>query len=340
MRRIKNSIKKCIGLPLLLDTICRLNTGVQVIVLGFHDVCEDHSLTSWLRIKKSVFQTILSELKNHCNFIQLDDLFSLQHLSRRRLNLLVTFDDGFANNYRVAMPLLKALGVPALFFVSTGNLQKQSLFWFDRIIIPIQEACVKHLDLTSFGLNQYDFPNPSKPARRWDMIERLLQDIKRLDNQDHPDVCAVLDYFESHFSFALDAHKDEFRPMNHDELRALAENPLFDIGSHSHDHVILTRLPEDALDSNLIGSKAILESIVRKPVYAFACPNGDSTPYVQKRLKAAGYRMAFGTQAEIVNDKADPYDIPRLLIGGYEDVSDIVGKLVRVLFRSKGVVLR
>ena len=336
MQNIKNLIKKAFGQPFWLNALCRINSEPKVIVLGFHDVREDHGLSSWLRMRKSVFAAMLETLGDHCRFIHPEDLFNRRALSRRRLNLLVTFDDGFANNRRVAMPLLQAFGVPALFFVSTDNLQRQSLFWFDRIVIPIQARHLQHLDLTPVGLGKYDFESCDDPSRRWDSIERLLADIKNLGNPCDFPVRRVLDYFEENFEADITEHKEDFRPMTGQEMKQLMADPLFCIGSHSHYHVILTRLNENELYTNLLRSKEILEQMANFPVVFFACPNGDTNAVVRKHMESTGYRFAYGTRAGRVNGDTDCYDIPRVLIGGYDGVHDIIGKLVRVLIKTSG----
>jgi peptidoglycan/xylan/chitin deacetylase (PgdA/CDA1 family) len=285
IRNFKKFYKRCIGKPFLLDTLCRINSRPQVIVLGFHDVCEDHGILSWLRMRESIFVEMIEKLGDHCSFIHPDDLFNKQALSRRKLNLLVTFDDGFVNNRRLAMPILQAFGIPALFFVSSENLKRQSLFWFDRIIIPIQAGNIQQLDLTPVGLGRYDFDTSGDPPIRWDSIERLLVDIKKLGNPDDPAVKQILDYFDEVFEEDIETNKEDFRPMTPLELKQLAADPLFSIGSHSHNHVILTRLDKNGVDGNLKKSKEILEQVTNCQVDSFACPNGDTSAAIKKTFE-------------------------------------------------------
>lgn len=195
---------------------------------------------------------------------------------------------------------------------------------------------MQRLDLTPVGLGGYHFESCDDPPRRWDSIERLLVDVKKLGNPGDPAVRRVLDYFEENFKVDITTHEADFRPMTGQELKQLVADPLFCIGSHSHDHLILTRLGKNDLDTNLMRSKEILEQITNSPVASFACPNGDTNAVVRKHMKSDGYRFAYGTRAGRVNGDTDRFDIPRVLIGGYDSVNDIIGKLVRVLIKTAG----
>lgn len=337
MAHIKNGIKSVFGSRFALQSLCRLLPGPHVIVLGFHDVCEDDALPSWLRVKKSCFSNMLDQLGEYCNFIHPQELFNPSALSQNQLNLLLTFDDGFANNWRVAAPIMRKRGIPGIFFISTDNVQHQSLFWFDKIIIPIQALKLSEIDLTPLGFRMYRFSDDGDEKKRWDSIQSLLKDVKQVENPDHPSVQAVISWFETTFQSEIHHWENDFRPMTQDEVYKLSTDPLFHVGSHSHHHVILTLLEPCDVVLNLRRSKQILETLTGVSVDSFACPNGNTTIDINSEIEKAGYRFAYGIHNGIVSRGTNPLQIPRILVGGYDELHDLVWKFAKAVISLKRI---
>jgi hypothetical protein len=107
-----------------------------VVVLGYHDLAPSGQVRSWLQVDVENFERQLCICKRIGTFIQPNALFDPAKLRRDRINFLLTFDDGFSNTCRLGLPLLIKHDVPALFFITTSNLQSGEPFWFDRIIEP------------------------------------------------------------------------------------------------------------------------------------------------------------------------------------------------------------
>lgn len=326
---LKKIVKKVLSNRPLVTSLCRLVKGPVVIVLAYHDISGNGSLDSWLRIPKNRFDEQLEMLGEFCRFIRPDDLFDSSALLHDRINLLVTFDDGYAGNYRHALPVLEKYSIPALFFISTANMLSGELFWFDKVIVPVQALSLDYLDLRGSGLGEYCFRSDGDPGLRWDDLQKLLEDIKRLGNHDQPKARAVIDYFSEKFSDVLERNADEFRPLKLGELNAMARHPLCSIGSHSHHHGILNAMSPRELTENLTTSRTVLESLVGQTIEHMAFPNGDSEPRVRQFLESTGYRWGYGTSPGLVREGIDPFHIPRTLIGAYDDMQSILFKLSR-----------
>ena len=85
-------------------------------------------------ISKSVFLKQMKYLKKTCNLISFNDLTKYKKKGEIPKNtVLITFDDGFENNYKVAFPILKKFKKPAIFYVSAGMIGKEKMFWVDKI---------------------------------------------------------------------------------------------------------------------------------------------------------------------------------------------------------------
>jgi peptidoglycan/xylan/chitin deacetylase (PgdA/CDA1 family) len=326
---LKKIAKKVLSNRTLITSLCRLVKGPVVIVLAYHDISGNESLDSWLRLPQNRFDEQLEKLGEFCHFIRPDDLFDSSALLHDRVNLLVTFDDGYAGNYRHALPVLEKRSIPALFFISTANMLSGELFWFDKVIAPVQALNLDYLDLRGLGLGEYQLRSDGDPGRRWDDLQKLLEDIKRLGNSDRTMAKAVIDHFSARFSDVIERSADEFRPLKPDELSTMARHPLCSIGSHSHHHGILNAMSAQELTENLTTSRTILESLVGQTIDHMAFPNGDSDPRVRQFLESAGYRWGYGISPGLVREGTDPFHIPRTLVGAYDDMQSILFKLSR-----------
>lgn len=289
----------------------------RVAAVCYHDLRDDDDFTTWLRVSRDVFDRHLTTLKTLGRFISPDDLDAPERLDRERLNLLLTFDDGYTNNLRLALPLLEAHRVPGLFFVSTQPMIEQRPFRADRLLTPVQVLRLDRLDLRAFGMPVYRF-HPVDGPRRWEDLGRLLVDLKRKGNDDHPEVAAVLDHMEDEYGAVLAEHLPRLRPISPAELRQLAASPWVRIGSHGHQHRILTRLDDATLRDDLDRSRRILADHGGPPTH-LAYPNGDGDERVARLAGEAGYTRAWTTSSGSFWTDAPRMHLPRIMVGGYDD---------------------
>ena len=92
--------------------------------------------------------------------------------------VMVTFDDGYRSCHDVALPILRAVGMRATFFVATGYINERKLYWWERIALILSQARAARRELT--------YPEPLELDRRAsDAAHRVLTDlIKNTPNLD------------------------------------------------------------------------------------------------------------------------------------------------------------
>ena len=320
-------IKNAVGNSFVLKLLCNL-VSYPVAVLAYHDICENDDILSWMRVRRSTFENQISKLADICCFIRPYDLFDENVLCKNRLNILLTFDDGYVNNYKTALPILKKYYTPALFFISTRNLQTGELFWFDRIIIPIQAKGINYLDLRHLGLREYSFLK-TDGAGRWKDIEKLLTDIKALGKVRRGEARKVVGFFQSEYSSLIDEYTSGFRPLNRTEILKMHNSGLCYFGSHSHHHEILTSLDAENLSTNLNSSRKIIADLIGTDVTHIAYPNGDTDARVRNFCRQAGFEYGYSTSPGLVKKNADRLTIPRVLIGGYDSFQTVLWLLAK-----------
>src|SRR5882672_3382138 len=143
------------GKGLLLQAAQRLQRTPRLSVLIYHRV---HAQRDPLFPDEPTAAEFAARMRwMGANFDVLPLAQAVQGLKRGdlpRRALCITFDDGYADNHDVAMPILRQLGLPATFFVSSGYLDGGCMF-NDVVIEAVRQARVKTLDLASLGLGQY-----------------------------------------------------------------------------------------------------------------------------------------------------------------------------------------
>ena len=215
----------------------------------------------------------------------------------------ITFDDGYANNLTVAAPVLKARGLVATVFVSTGYLGGGRM-WNDTIIETLRGAR-QVLDLSSIGLGRYEVVDWE--ARRF-AVSELLDKLKYLPLDQR---VATADRVAEAAGVSL---PDDLM-MSESQVASLSREGIA-VGAHTVSHPILKSIGSDAARSEILGSKRRLEEITGAAVRTFAYPNGrpgrDYSDEDVALVRSAGFEAAVSTVWGAARAGADIHQIPRI----------------------------
>ncbi|NVB82177.1 MAG: polysaccharide deacetylase family protein [Kofleriaceae bacterium] len=201
--------------------------------------------------------------------------------------VMVTFDDGYRSCHDVALPILRAVGMRAAFFVATGYLNERKMYWWERIALALSSARKAIAKLT--------YPRPLEIEARNPKSHRVLTDlIKNTPQLDVPrfldELCAGLGV---DWSPEVEAMHADNLIMSWDQVRALSRAGM-DVESHTRWHRVLKTLTDAELREELAGSKAELETQLGRPVRAVAYPVGRRIAHVSRlrdAVVAAGYKL-------------------------------------------------
>ena len=216
----------------------------------------------------------------------------------------ITFDDGYADNFTVALPILRRTGLTATFFIAAGYLDGGRM-WNDTVIDLIRRAEGQDLDLAHLNLGRYRIETPD--ARRRSMNE-LLGKIKYLDPDQRNDVVARL-ADEGRMGSSSDLM------LTTEQLRAMAAAGMT-IGAHTVTHPILSRVSEEVARAEMTESKERLEAITGGKVALFAYPNGkptiDYTAIHVRLARETGFEAAVsGSWGAAMGRGCDIFQLPR-----------------------------
>jgi len=206
--------------------------------------------------------------------------------------LAISFDDGYEDNHRVAMPILKRHGMCATFFIATGFLDGGRM-WNDSVVGALRMTAQSQIDVTTLGLPGIDRLELPDLASRRHAALRLLGATKYLPAgvreatvERLVDLCGVRDRLPADLM------------MSSQQVRQMRDAGM-QIGAHTQSHPILAGLDDAAALAELRGSREHLESLLQQEVAVFAYPNGKpGTDYSLASVclaRQAGFRVAVST---------------------------------------------
>jgi peptidoglycan/xylan/chitin deacetylase (PgdA/CDA1 family) len=215
-----------------------------------------------------------------------------------RPQMLLTFDDGLRNNYRVAYPVLRHLRIPAVFYVCPALIEQRHWLWNHEARERLNSLPPEARKTLAADLQAPDSsPNPFVEWMKSLPTERCLLLLDRIR--------AATTSFRP-----TPIQHDCFDLMSWQELRSI-DPAVVTIGSHTLSHPILTGLPAAALEQEVRDSRRWLEQELGRPVAHFCYPNGSNNPAV-RRAVAAAYDSAVTTEYGQVAGGADRHQLRRI----------------------------
>jgi peptidoglycan/xylan/chitin deacetylase (PgdA/CDA1 family) len=275
----------------------------KLSILIFHRVLAEKD---WMRpgeTTSELFDWQMQLLSRYFNALPLAEALSL--LQSGRLpprSVCVTFDDGYADNATVALPILQRYDIPSTVFVSSGY-TAGGMMWNDTILESIRGHAEGELDLRESGLGVYPLSDQSnRRAAAYDIIRKL----KYKDPSIRSELVETLASKTGEHAPRLMATKDQLVDM----AKAGVE-----IGAHTVSHPILKSLRPQGAKEEIFEAKKQLEEILSAPVRFFAYPNGrPGVDYDNEHVefvKAAGYSAAVTTAWGVSDKASDLFQLPR-----------------------------
>jgi peptidoglycan/xylan/chitin deacetylase (PgdA/CDA1 family) len=243
-------------------------------ILMYHAVIRTPlAVEDWCFVGERQFREQMQYLKRTCQVIPLRELPRAIKSQVRRPLVALTFDDGFQNNYGVALPILQQLGLPATVFLATDFIGSEDTPWFCRINEALSLTSLARLDWEG---ETYDLSNGPRRA------EAHARFQVRLKNFPHPELLQK----SAQLITALGDHPGKpippdspYRMLAAGEVREMAGSGIIEFGAHTCSHAILSRLSPAERSREITASLAAVERLTGAPCTLFAYPNGRVTDY-------------------------------------------------------------
>lgn len=302
------------------------------IILYGHRVSDDHE--GYLAgLKPEWLDAQLAYLGKHYRFLALSELVGYLERGEKvpERSVVITFDDGFRDNYTHAFPLFKKHQVPATIFLTTGCLDSGQLPWSQRLGCLFQQTTVPSL---THSLT-HNLPLPlQSPQERKSAYNTVKDPIKKMGRTERETVLTELEGL-----WETQAPVD--RMMTWDMAREMTAAGM-EMGAHTVTHPLLANLPEDEAREEMLNSKERLREELGFERPAFCFPAGSRTPQLIELAKTLGFRSVFDSNRQTRINKFPAVDSFHLSRLGLPEASAIhleaeldgVFHCIRTLFNS------
>lgn len=282
-----------IGASALYRTVFSNKTSI----LMYHGICKDTwnvSSGNWLHVKESSFRSQMEHVRRYYEPISLQEyVFNPDGSSRSgKPRVVVTFDDGYANNYTVAYPILQELEIPATIFLVSSMIDTDNLFWYDKLRVSLRET------LNNTRLEEIvDSFKVNHPHQIDDMVNSFIQGVE---------------------IGRSDQVRDAYGTLTYKQIHDMQSSGLITFDSHTHKHEIVTRMSNEEVRDSVATSIEVLKGKGIDCGKVFCYPNGFYEQRHFKILSSLGFKAAVGASCDTDNT---PFDLRRLGIG--QDLNNI-----------------
>lgn len=317
------------------ESVAADNVG---IILSYHRIA-DPGIDPWgLSVSPENFENQLSVIRKIGAPVSLHDFVSSYQAGNIPQNaVVITFDDGYSDNFTEALPLLKEFDIPATIFVSSGFIGKP-YFWWDALetIFLRPNRLPRNLTLClDSGQAEWNLGNAVHYTR-----EQYEKDCisckwrgetgsrKRICHEVYQSLWPIpfrqrLELVGEIVKWADIDKKDSEGcvPLSTDQIRMLSNEELITIGAHTVNHIPLDSVPIDVQSEEIIECNRKLEGIISRPVDTFAYPHGKYSQASINLLKKHDFLCGCTTKESIVKRDCHPMLLPRFAVrnlGGAE----------------------
>jgi peptidoglycan/xylan/chitin deacetylase (PgdA/CDA1 family) len=308
--------------------------GIRILL--YHRVTSVNNDPQLLCVTPEHFIEQLEVLKKKYRVLDLEEtVTSIINQKELEKTIIITFDDGYADNLYQAKPILEKYDMPATIFVVSGQVGLKQEFWWDdlaRIFIiqptlpgelklEIHKKCYlwdleSNLNIDSSILN-WDVLNNERHYLRQRVYIEITKLMKTCSYSERIEIMNAIYQWAGLDSIG----RKEFRVMDENELRCVSVGGLIKVGSHTQKHVSLSNVDEDIQLNEISESKKLLEEILNKKITLFSYPFGGKKDYSQKTidiLKSLDFRLACSNFPNRVYRTTDQFQLPRFLIRDWD----------------------
>jgi peptidoglycan/xylan/chitin deacetylase (PgdA/CDA1 family) len=322
VKRLKSILHRAYPVlhTLNIDGIFRFCNREKVLTLAYHGVTQSNfSLPCPTLIPVDIFEEQIAFLSAKYKIVSLRQIVqSLAAGEKLPQNAaVITFDDGYKNNLTLALPILEKYHVPATIFVTAGYVGQEKILPMDEAyFLVIQAKGRPSCSINEIGLGPLYFESTSQLVMSY---KKIVSTLKQFHQEEQKRYIHLLRELLHLGPLVCDASTlAEFGIVSREELRTLSESSLIDIGAHTVNHQILSRVDIKIAAEEIIKSKCMLQEYTGKNVDLFAYPNGAAGDYNNDHiaiLKKNGFICSVTLDPKMNTHSADLNRLGRVCVG-------------------------
>lgn len=341
LRGIKSAVRKTLAGVLRGAGVYRWRHRGNVIVLTYHRVLTPEDLghqtvQPGMYVLDTVFAKQMEFLRQQFTIVSMQrllDLWKEKQWDSQARYCVITFDDGWLDNYRYAYPILKRLNLPATIFLPTDYVGSHNWFWPDQLS-ALFKIIAERFDnagqmnrvesVLSRFLNVAVRPFVEAWSRQENVTDQIIEQCKHLPIEKIRDLIEALVK-----ELGVPLPQDRVI-VNWDEVREMSNNGI-SFGSHSCSHRILTTIAREDVADELARSKQVLLAQGVNFVPVFCYPNGNTDSEIQSQVRDCGYQAAVTVQMGVEGCRpGNQFAVKR--VGIHNDVTNTVSLFSLRLF--------
>jgi peptidoglycan/xylan/chitin deacetylase (PgdA/CDA1 family) len=267
------------------------------------------NIYDWCFLDEDSFRIQLLYLKEQFDVIPLSvAVVAMRDGTLNRPTAVITFDDGYQNNYTVAFPILRELALPATIFLTTGFIDTDDTFWNLRLNLSLANT-----NRTSLAWNgkALDLSNAASRAKANVMIRRSLRDLPRAELMAR--LRRIIELLGEDPQKPVEPCSP-FGMLKAKAIEEMSRSGLVEFGAHSHTHPILARLSFAECKAEIDLSIRRVEELTGRPCKCFAYPFGGTQDYNKETIdivRSHGITAAVTTVAGPNDDKVSLLELRR-----------------------------
>jgi peptidoglycan/xylan/chitin deacetylase (PgdA/CDA1 family) len=296
-------------LKLKIDRILLNNSPKKFCIVNFHGVRKTNTDTFNNRhISANEFEKIIRYLKNNFNIIPLKEIFEAHRNKTKtaKKTIALTFDDGYKNNFDIALPILRKYNLPATFFIISKGLEQVNFYVWPDIVDLIKKNTRQDVKVNGLIFKYPSFYNN-------EVNKELLEYLKTQGSS----VDLLVKELADQYSFIRTeiARLPELTELaNESYLRKYSAESLIEYGSHTHSHYNLEYLPHNIVINEFTESKRIIENIINREVVSMAYPDGSYTRSTNELALQCGYKNLAVVEYKLNENNSDPNVLSRFTV--------------------------
>jgi len=293
------------------------------VALMYHEVLPDgEGLAAWTVVKASDFKEQMSFLKKYFDVVTIDEALMRVASSERypKPFAVVTFDDGYKGNLTCVLPIIEELKIPVTVYIASQSVERGTPYWYDRIIALLDHNKEMTVNLTKYGLGQYELKKCKNEKVNWSVMQQLLTALKTLLPQLREE--AVDDILGNVANMSV-----KLEMLSVEDIVLLSSSPFVTIGGHSHCHNILPQLSDVDLKISININRNKLIKWTKQDIVHFSYPNGDFDKRVTAAVKNEGYVSAVTTKGKQWTMAVNAFELPRYGVGRFDSLGLFIARL-------------
>jgi len=311
-----------------IDRLFRWMNRRNIVILLYHGITsEPLNPPCSVQLSRRDFIWQMEYLKRYYHIMPLPDL--IRKISRKEQlpdnTAVVTFDDGFENNYTEAYPVLKRLGIPASMFLPTGYIDTDKILWPQELYLMLTATVQKELDMRDQGMGIYDLSfmsnNTSMMTINTQVIDDIRKCIKKLSEEDKQKLLAIMK-LRLQVEDLDEKLKRQFSMLSWEQVMEMHQSGLISFGSHTVSHPYLINLDKVAMAREITESFETIKKKLRIKdiIFAYTFGNHEDFNDLSKQVVREHGALCAVTTVGGLNDPGDDlFELKRIFCNVTKD---------------------